>query len=135
MNFEGPPEDLDDWMNWVCDQADHQSKSVTLTRLLYDQMFQHISQARSKVPKSEANWESAAFFGPAVAATVALLSQGRLESYAQFRQLASALWGWEVRPFIPSLFAAGTMHPSLHRETAEKLAATLTLHDLRIIDT
>lgn len=133
---EQPPDGFDEWVDWLIDLIErYPPKFARADAVFYDQMIGHIREARAHVPKSTAHWETAVFFGWAVAATVAMLGHGRVENYGQFRQLASAVFGWEVRPFIPALFAAGTMHPALQREWAERLASTMTLHDLRIMET
>lgn len=135
MFGEPPPKDFEEWVDWLIGLIGRYPDNIMIGEMGYVQMIQHVLLAREKVPSSGAHWEIAAFFGPAVAATVALLAHGRVESYPHFRQLASAIFGWEVRPLIPALFAAGTMHPSLDREWAERLAASMTLHDLRIMET
>ena len=135
MFEEPPPREFEEWVDWLIGLIARYPANMTASDILYEQMIRHILQAREKVPSSGAHWEIAAFFGPAVAATVALLAHGRVGGYGQFRQLGSAIFGWEVRPLIPALFAAGTMHPGLDREWAERLAASMTLHDLRIMET
>ena len=134
MIGEPPPEGFEDWADWLLTLVDAKRTAATIDDMLYEEMIRHVRAAGAVVPKSAAHWETAAFFGFAVAATVAILSWGRVNNYAEFRQIASAIWGWEVRPFIPALFAAGTMHPGLDRQWAERLAASMSLHDLRIIE-
>lgn len=98
MFGEPPPKDFEEWVDWLIGLIGRYPDNIMIGEMGYVQMIQHVLLAREKVPSSGAHWEIAAFFGPAVAATVALLAHGRVESYPHFRQLASAIFGWEVRP-------------------------------------
>lgn len=127
-------ENFDGWADWLIELARRYPSSLTATEIIQSEMLQHIQAAKNAVPASGTLWESAAFFGYGVAASVRILGEGVIQDYQQFRQIVSALWGWNVRPYIPALFSAAIMHPYLERKYAEKLMGTMKLYDLRIID-
>lgn len=126
LNFEA-------WGEYLIDLTDRYPNAMTINDLFYSELMQHIA-AKAKVPQSGAYWETASFYGYAVAATARLLVEGVLQNFDQFRQLGSVLFGLNARRYLPSLFAAGLLHPSLDREYAETLLSTMTLQDLRMID-
>lgn len=126
--------EFDAWADGLVDLVNRYPDTVYFHELIKAQMVEHIHYARDSVPKHGSFEESAKFYGFAVAASVRLLTEGQITNYAEFRQVASAVFGWSARPYIPSLFAAALMHPGLDREYAEALMTTMTLYDLRLIE-
>jgi len=81
--------------------------------------------ARGAVPKSHADWEQAMFLQPAFWAALWDLGRGRITSFRQFEFLYRRLMGEEALPYLPMVFAAACLSPSLDREFGLDMLATL----------
>ena len=85
----------------------------------------HYAAARAACPQSRAHWEQAEFFRPALRAAIWDLQFGAIRTYAQFEFLYSRLLGDRAIPFLPSLFAAAALSPSLDRAWGRGLVDTI----------
>lgn len=85
----------------------------------------HYAAARAACPQSWAHWEQAEFFRPALCAAIWDLQFGAIQTYAQFEYLYSRLLGERAIPFLPSLFAAAALSPSLDRAWGRGLVDTI----------
>lgn len=85
----------------------------------------HYVQARKMVPQSHAHWEQAEFMGVALRAAIWDLGWGAITSYKQFRFLYSRLMSDAALPYLPSVFAAAALSPSVGGEFGRQLLDTL----------
>lgn len=96
----------------------------SLLHAISEQQF-HYRELQKAVPKSLAHWEQAQFMGIAHRCVLWDIKWGVIKSYAQFEFLYARLLGPEAIPFLPSLFAAAALAPSLEQQFGRVLLATL----------
>lgn len=82
-------------------------------------------QARERVPRSNADWEIAAFMAVAVRPAIWDMKWGAIKSFDQFQFLYSRILGRRAEPFLPMLFAVAALNPELMSDFGNELMRTL----------
>lgn len=96
----------------------------SLLHAISEQRFRYPA-ARAAVPQSRAHWEQAEFMRIALPCVLWDLQWGAVKSYKQFRFLYSRLLSDQALVYLPQLFAAGAMSPSLDAGLGNHLMRTL----------
>jgi hypothetical protein len=91
--------------------------------------FAHYRAARASCPQSMAHWEQAEFMKAALRAAVWDMQWGAITTYSQFVFLYSRLLSDKSLPFLPQLFAAAALSPSVDAELSNRLMKTLPLRE------
>lgn len=83
-------------------------------------IYRMLEGARSKLPKSFAQWEMVEFFGYALAPSAFDLSLGKLTAFDAYRFLYERILGGGARPWLPSLYIAAATAPSVPRDISRR---------------
>lgn len=89
-----------------------------------DQQFQY-RELQKAVPQSTAHWDQAHFIRVGYRCALWDLQWGVIKNYAQFEFLYARLLGQQAIPFLPSLFAAAVLAPSIDQQFGRESLATL----------
>ncbi len=105
------------WLNWP--------EPDTITQLMRGEQKMRWDAAREAIPKSAAQWEQAAFIQPAFWSALSDLQRGKISSFREFEFLYCLLLGEASKLYVPPVFAAAALSPSLDREFGLQLMATI----------
>lgn len=83
------------------------------------------AQAREAVPRSDAHWEQAQFLAVGLRAAIWDLQWGEIKSYDQFAFLYWRILGPTSARYLPQLFVAACLSPSLESAFGWQLLHTL----------
>ena len=93
-------------------------------------LYRLLPQIRGAIPRAGVMASSDEFLFPLMTASVFDLSGGRLTGFAPYRFLYERLLGAEIRPWLPSAFAAAAamphMMPSRRRALLASMGSALT---------
>lgn len=89
-----------------------------------DQMMRY-RHARDLCPQGEAIWEQAEFLRLAVQVAISDLQWGAIKTYNEFEFLYSRILSDKALPFLPSVYAAAALSPSLDWEFSNELMRSL----------
>lgn len=87
--------------------------------------------AQEALPQGTAHWEQAKFVGAALRPAIWDLQWGAIKSYDQFAYLYWRILGERSREFLPQLFVAAALSPSIVEEFRLQLIGTLTHFHLK----
>lgn len=96
----------------------------SLSHAISEVSFYYV-EARKHCPQGIAHWEQAEFIRPALRAAIWDLQWGAIKSYDAFEFLYSRLLSDRAVPFLPGLFAAAALSPSIDAEFGNALMRTL----------
>ena len=121
------PDNYDEFCHWVVESvsAYREAAHFTVEQLVWSEAFQNLSEAQKRIPHGHANWEIRDFYGWAIAGTIPFLTQGRIESYAEFKNLMIDIFGAKCSEHLPAIFFAAALSPGIAEDLRRDLLASL----------